>query len=100
MKKKIQPLGDRIVVDRKEAQTKKGGILLPESAREKQTRGKVVAVGPGKVNSKGKLEALEVKIGDEVLFSSYSGAEYKQEGLTYVIVSIDDVLAIDGGAHG
>jgi chaperonin GroES len=92
--KKIKPLGNRVVVKRQEAKTTKGGILLPETAQEKPRQGKVVAVGPGKVDDKGKSRALDVKVGDEILFSSYSGTEYKSDDVDYLILSEEDVLAI------
>ncbi len=97
MSKKIKPLGNRIVVQRQEAKTTKGGIILPEAAQEKPRQGKVVAVGPGKVDEKGKTHTLDVKIGDEILFSSYSGTEYKADGMDYLILSEEDVLAVFGG---
>lgn len=97
MLKKIKPLGNRIVVKRQEAKTTKGGILLPETAQEKPRQGKVVAVGPGKVDDKGKTQALDVKVGDDVLFSSYSGTEYKANDVDYLILSEEDVLAVLGG---
>ena len=87
----LKPLGNRILVKRNEFKTSKGGILLPESAQEKPRQGKVVAVGPGKTDEKGKVHGMEIKIGDEVLFSSYSGTEYKED---FLILSEDDVLAI------
>ncbi|MGB7979032.1 MAG: co-chaperone GroES [Chlamydiales bacterium] len=97
MTKKIKPLGNRIVVKRQEAKTMKGGILLPESAKEKPRQGIVLAVGPGKCDEKGRLSPLEVKVGDEVLFSSYSGTEYKTDGGETLILSEEDVLAVLGG---
>lgn len=93
-KKNIKPLGNRIVIERVEALASKGGILLPESAKEKPRQGKVISVGPGKVDEKGKLHALDVKVGDQILFSSYSGTEYKCENRDYLILSEEDVLAI------
>ena len=92
--KKIRPLGNRLVVRRKEAKTTKGGILLPEAAQEKPRQGEVLAVGPGKVDSKGRQQALELKVGAEVLFSSYAGTEYKTEEGDFLILSEDDVLAV------
>jgi len=92
--KKLKPLGNKLVVQRKEAITTKGGILLPEAAKEKPRQGTVVAVGPGKMDEKGKVNALDVKVGDQVLFSSYAGTEYKAEEQEYLILSEDDVLAI------
>lgn len=97
MAKKIKPLGNRIVVQRQEAKTTKGGILLPETAQEKPRQGKVVATGPGRVDEKGKNHPLDVRVGDEILFSSYSGTEYKADETDYLILSEDDVLAVLGG---
>lgn len=93
-KKKIKPLGNRIVIERTEAIATKGGILLPESAKEKPRQGKVISVGPGKIDEKGKNHLLDVKVGDQILFSSYSGTEYKCENTDYLILSEEDVLAI------
>ena len=92
--KKLKPLGNKIVVKRNEAKATKGGILLPESAKEKPRQGIVLAVGPGKVDDKGKNCPLDVNVGDQVLFSSYSGTEYKADEQEYLILSEDDVLAI------
>lgn len=92
--KKIKPLGNRIVIERKEAISTKGGILLPESAKEKPRQGTVVAVGPGKMDEKGKTHALDVTVGDQILFSSYSGTEYKNDEMDYLILNEEDVLAI------
>ena len=92
---KIRPLGKRIVVKRALAQKTKGGILLPEAAQEKPRFGDVIDVGPGEVDSKGKLIPLTVKVGDKVIFSSYGGVDYNpEEGNEYLILSEDDVLAI------
>jgi chaperonin GroES len=93
-KPKIQPLGNRLVVQRQEAQTTKGGILLPDAAKEKPRQGKVVAVGPGKVDEKGRKVPVDIKVGEQVLFSSYSGTEYKAGDVDYLILSEDDVLAV------
>jgi chaperonin GroES len=92
--KKIKPLGNKIVVERQEAKTTKGGILLPDSAQEKPRQGKVAAVGPGKTDEKGNVHPVEVKVGDLVLFSSYAGTEYKSNDTEYLILSEEDVLAI------
>lgn len=92
--KKIKPLGNRIVIERQEVKTTKGGILLPETAQEKPRQGKVIAVGSGKVDEKGKTHPLDVKVGDEILFSSYAGTEYKSDGNDYLILSEEDVLAV------
>jgi chaperonin GroES len=93
-KKTIKPLGNRIVIERKEAISTKGGILLPESSKEKPRQGTVIAVGPGKVDEKGKNQTLDVKVGDQILFSSYSGTEYKNDESDYLILNEEDVLAI------
>jgi len=92
--KKIKPLGNRIVVRRKEAKTTKGGILLPEAAQEKPRQGEVMSVGPGKIDEKGKRHAMELQVGSEILFSSYAGTEYKTEDGDFLILSEDDVLAV------
>lgn len=92
--KKIKPLGNRIVIERKEALATKGGILLPESAKEKPRQGTVISVGPGRVDEKGKKHPLDLKEGDTILFSSYSGTEYKADDKDYLILSEEDVLAI------
>ncbi len=89
--KKLKPLGNRILVQRNVAKTSKGGILLPDSAQEKPRQGTVIAVGPGKVDDKGKAYVLDLKVGDTVLFSSYSGVEYQED---YMILSEDDLLAV------
>ena len=92
---KIRPLQDRILVKRIENEEKtKGGIIIPDTAKEKPSEGKVVAVGKGKVTDDGKLQALEVKKGDRVLFSKYSGNEVNLDGEETLIISEDDVLAI------
>ena len=93
-KQKIKPLGNRIVVQRQEAQTSKGGILLPETAQQKPKRGKVLAVGPGKVDDKGKIHPMDVKVGDEILFSSYGGTEFKNAAEEVLILSEEDILAV------
>ncbi len=97
MAKKIKPLGNRIVIQRQNTQATKGGILLPETAQEKPRQGKVISVGPGKMDEKGKMNPLDVKVGDEILFSTYSGTEYKMNDTEYLILSEDDVLAVLGG---
>jgi chaperonin GroES len=92
---KIKPLGDKIVVKRLEAETKTaGGIVLPDSAKEKPKRGKVVAVGDGKILENGKRAALSVKKGDEVVFTSYAGTEVKVSGEELIIMNESDVLAV------
>ena len=92
---KIRPLGDRILLKRIEEEDKsKGGIIIPDTAKEKPQEGKVVAVGKGRMLDDGKLVPLEVKKGDRVLFGKYSGAEVKIEGEEHLIVKEDDVLGI------
>lgn len=93
---KLKPLGNRVLIKRSKAQTTKGGILLPDTAQEKPKEGQVVAVGPGKVDDNGKFESLNVKVGDLVLFSSYSGTEVKNPGEedAYLILAEDDILGI------
>ena len=92
---KIRPLGDRILVKRlEEEQKSKGGIIIPDTAKEKPQEGKVVAVGKGKLLDDGKLVALEVKQGDRILFGKYSGTEVKIEGEEHLIMREDDVLGI------
>jgi chaperonin GroES len=92
---KLKPLQDRILVQRVEEETTtKGGIIIPDSAKEKPAEGKVVAVGDGKVADDGKRVALEVKKGDRILFGKYSGTEVKIEGEEYLIMREDDVLGI------
>jgi len=91
----IQPLGDRILIKPLEAEDKtKGGILLPDTAKEKPQEGKVVAVGKGKTLESGKVEALEVKVGDIVLYGKYSGTEINKDGEEYLFVKEEDILAI------
>ncbi len=89
--KKLKPLGNRLLVQRSIAKTSKGGILLPDSAQEKPRQGTVVAAGSGKIDDKGRTCPMDVKVGDQILFSSYSGTEYQDE---YLILSEDDVLAV------
>ena len=92
---KLKPLQDRILVQRVEEQAKtKGGIIIPDTAKEKPAEGKVVAVGAGKVGDDGKRVALEVKKGDRVLFSKYAGTEVQIEGDEYLIMREDDILGV------
>jgi chaperonin GroES len=94
---KLRPLQDRILVQRVEEETKtKGGIIIPDTAKEKPVEGKVFAVGNGKVGEDGKRTALEVKKGDRILFGKYSGTEVKIEGEEYLIMREDDVLGVIG----
>lgn len=92
----IKPLGNRVLIQRFKAQTSKGGILLPDTAQEKPKEGQVVAVGPGKIDENGKHEAMNLKVGDKVLFSSYSGTEVKNltDENEYLIMSEDDILGV------
>jgi chaperonin GroES len=92
---KLRPLQDRILVKRVEEEEKtKGGIIIPDTAKEKPAEGKVVEVGKGKVDESGKRIALEVKKGDRILFGKYSGTEVKIEGEEYLIMREEDVLGI------
>ena len=94
---KIRPLHDRILVKREdEKEVKKGGIIIPDTAKEKPQEGKVIAVGNGKVSDEGKKIPLDVKAGDKILFGKYSGSEVKIDDEDYVIMKEDDVLAIIG----
>ena len=90
----VKPLGDRIFVKVREAEEKTaGGILLPDTAKEKPLVGEVVAVGPGKRNDDGSRQTLEVQIGDNVLYSKYAGTDIKLAGEEYVLLSEKDILA-------
>ena len=92
---KLRPLQDRILVQRVEEETKtKGGIIIPDTAKEKPAEGKVVAVGSGKVGDDGKRVPPEIKVGDKILFGKYSGTEVKIEGQEYLIMREDDVLGV------
>jgi chaperonin GroES len=92
---KIRPLNDRILVKRLESETKTaGGIIIPDSAKEKPAEGEVISVGTGKMNKKGERIALEVKAGDRVLFSKYGGTDVKIDGVDYLIMREDDILGI------
>ncbi|HUY19002.1 MAG TPA: co-chaperone GroES [Candidatus Binataceae bacterium] len=92
---KIRPLGDRILVKRiKEEEKTKGGIIIPDTAKEKPQEGKVVAVGRGKKTDEGKVIPLDVKAGDKVLFSKYGGSEVKVEGDDLLILREDDILGV------
>lgn len=92
---KIRPLNDRVLVQRlEEEETTKGGIIIPDSAKEKPAEGKVIAVGNGKLNDKGDRIALELKKGDRILFSKYGGTDVKLDGENYLILREDDILAV------
>jgi chaperonin GroES len=94
---KIKPLADRILVRRvEEEEVKKGGIIIPETAKEKPQQGEVISVGPGAVGEDGKRIAMDVKKGDRILMGKYSGTEVKIDGEEYIIMREDDVLAIIG----
>ena len=91
----VKPLADRILVRRiEEQETRKGGIIIPDTAKEKPQEGEIVAVGPGRMNEEGKRIAMEVKKGDRVLIGKYSGTDVKIDGTEYVILREDDVLGI------
>ncbi|HHW18225.1 MAG TPA: co-chaperone GroES [Firmicutes bacterium] len=91
----LKPLADRVVVKPVQAEEKtKGGIVLPDTAKEKPQEGEVVAVGPGRVLENGTKLAPEVKVGDRVIYSKYSGTEVKIEGEEYLIIRESDILAI------
>ncbi|MBI4734608.1 MAG: co-chaperone GroES [candidate division NC10 bacterium] len=93
--KKIKPLQDRILVKRlEEKEVKKGGIISPDTAKEKPQEGEVVAVGPGKVTDDGKRQPLDVKVGDKILFGKYSGSEVKLGDEEFLIMREEDVLGI------
>jgi len=92
---KFRPLGDRILVQRLAGEEKtKGGIIIPDTAKEKPQEAKVVAVGKGKRTDDGKLQPVEVSPGDKVLFGKYSGSEIQLDGADYVIIRQDDVLGV------
>jgi chaperonin GroES len=92
---KIRPLGDRIVVKRTKNEEKtKGGIIIPDTAKEKPVEGLVVAVGSGKILKNGKVHAVDVKAGDKVLFGKYSGTEVKIDGEEHVLLREDELLAV------
>ena len=92
---KIRPLHDRLVVERlEEREVKRGGIIIPDTAKEKPKEGRVIAVGNGKVTDDGKKISLDVKSGDRILFAKYSGSEVKIDDKEYLIMREDDVLAI------
>ena len=92
---KIRPLADKVLVQRLEAETKTaGGIVLPDRAKEKPQRGKIISVGEGKVLDDGTVRKLQVKKGDNVLFTSYAGTEVKIDGKDYLIMSESDIMAV------
>jgi chaperonin GroES len=92
---KIRPLQDRVIVKRVEEEEKtKGGIIIPDTAKEKPMEGKVIAVGKGKVLEDGKIHSLDVKAGDRVLFAKYAGTEVKIDGEEHLIMREDDILGV------
>lgn len=92
---KLTPLGEKVVVKRMEAETKtKGGIVLPDTAKEKPKRGKIIAVGEGRRTDAGELVKPAVKVGDEVIFTSFGGTEVTVDGEELLIMSQDDILAV------
>jgi len=91
----VRPLGDRVLIKALEAKEKsKGGIVLPDTAKEKPQEGKVIAVGKGKVSEEGKTNPLEVKTGDKILYGKYSGTEITVDDEEYIILREDDILAV------
>ena len=93
----IKPLSEKVVIERSDSETKSaGGILIPDSAKEKPMRGTVIAVGPGRVLETGEVKALEVKKGDKVLFGGYAGSEVKLDGKDYLIVNESEIFAVIG----
>ena len=94
----IRPLNDRILVKRLEEEAKTaGGIIIPDSAKEKPAEGEIVAVGPGKMNDAGERVAMDVAVGDRVLFSKYGGTDVKLDGDDYLIMREDDILGVIEG---
>jgi chaperonin GroES len=94
---KLKPLGDRVLVKALEQkEVKRGGIIIPDTAKEKPQEGEVIAVGKGKLADDGKLIPMEVKVGDKILFGKYSGSEVKLDDVEYLIMNQDDILGIVG----
>jgi len=95
---KLRPLADRVVIKRiEEEEVRKGGIIIPDTAKEKPQKGEVVAVGPGRLDEKGNRIPMEVKVGDKVLFSKYAGTEVKIGDEEYLVMREDDILCIIEG---
>ena len=93
----IKPLGDRVLVKPAEVkETKKGGIIIPDTVKEKPMEGAVVAAGPGKISDSGTRMAMDLKAGDKVLYGKYSGTEVKIDDVEYLIMNADDILAVIG----
>jgi len=96
-KVQLQPLGDRVVVEREESEAvTAGGIVLPDTAKDKPTRGTIISVGEGKLNKDGKRTALQVKAGDRILFTSYAGEQFKLGDRDLLLMREDDILAVIG----
>jgi len=94
-KAELKPLGDRVVIESVEqAQQSAGGVILPDTAKEKPQEGVIIAVGPGRKTDKGDLIPMDLKAGDKVIYSKYSGSEIKLDGTEYLIISEKDVLAV------
>jgi len=95
---KLKPLADRVIVEPldDEADTSPGGIIIPDTAKEKPQKGTIVAVGPGRTSDDGKSVKMEVKSGDRVVYSKYAGSEYVEDGIEYLIVRESDILAVIG----
>lgn len=92
---KIQPLGDRVLVKPQEQkEVKKGGIIIPDTAKEKPQEGEVIAVGKGKLSDEGKVIPMDVKVGDKILYGKYSGTEVKIDDVEHLIMHQDDILGI------
>jgi chaperonin GroES len=95
---KIRPLHDRVIIKRTEEERKSpGGIVIPDSATEKPIRGKVIAVGKGRILENGEVRALDLKVGDKVLFGKYSGTEVKVDGEDLLVMKEDDIMAVIEG---
>ena len=96
MSKTLKPLGDRVVIEPVEddADVTSGGIIIPDTAKEKPQKGRVIATGPGRTTDEGKVLAMSIKNGDEVVYSKYAGTEYKSDGTEYLIVRESDILAV------
>ncbi|MGA8263895.1 MAG: co-chaperone GroES [Ignavibacteriaceae bacterium] len=93
----LKPLADRVIVQPKEAdEVTKGGIILPDTAKEKPVEGTIVAAGPGKTSDDGKVVKMEVKVGDVVLYGKYSGSEVTVDGVEYLIMRESDIFAVVG----
>ncbi|MDD2773859.1 MAG: co-chaperone GroES [Elusimicrobiales bacterium] len=92
---KIQPLGDRVLVKAVETkEVRKGGIIIPDTAKEKPQEGEIIAAGPGKMTEEGKRLAMDVKSGDKILYGKYSGTEIKIDDVEYLIMHQDDILGV------